>query len=96
MSALIAGRLHENFTLTGKLTGELVKLGHPGTTVNVNLFADPRFLELQAALVRVLARHPEARADVLRAFKELDQRAAPSPALAAPAPEIIDVEPVAG
>lgn len=85
-ASVLSGRLMDSFTSIGKLTGEIARLGG-SVTINNNFFSDPRFIQLQSALVRALARHPEARADVLSVFRELDR-----PALPAPAPPIIDAE----
>ncbi len=45
------------------------------TTVVQNFFQLPIFGELQAVLLRTLAAHPQARAEVIRAFRDLEQRA---------------------
>src|SRR5690348_7655916 len=57
----LSGRLHENLALVAKLTGELVP--HAGTTIT-NILLSPDFQRLRAELMRVLARYPEAQAQV--------------------------------
>jgi hypothetical protein len=75
----ISGRLHESLSLTAKLTGELVP--HAGT----NVLLSPDFMRLRAELLRVLARYPEARDEVVAVFRQAGQRAAEEMgALAAP------------
>src|SRR5205807_6860116 len=60
-AAALSGRLHENLALTAKLTGELVP--HAGTSITTILLS-PDFQRLRAELIRVLARYPEAQAQV--------------------------------
>ena len=79
----ISGRLHESLSLTAKLTGELVP--HAGVSIT-NILLSPDFMRLRAAeLLRVLARYPEARDEVVAVFRQAGQRAAEEMgALAAP------------
>jgi hypothetical protein len=56
--ASLAGRLHENLLGWARITGELAKTG---VNITQNIFVSPQFADLQATLVRVLARHPECR-----------------------------------
>jgi len=65
--ALIAGRLHENLNAMARLTGQLAS--SPLVQNTTNIFMLPQFAEVQAVLVRVLAAHPAARLDVIRAFE---------------------------
>lgn len=78
----ISGRLHESLSLTAKLTGELVP--HAGVSIT-NVLLSPDFMRLRAELLRVLARYPEARDEVVAVFRQAGQRAGEEMgALAAP------------
>lgn len=68
----LAGRIIELLREMGKLTGVLAKSGI-SITQN-NLFISPQWAEVQAALVQALGRHPQARADVIRAFREIERK----------------------
>src|SRR5438105_11456884 len=72
-AAALSGRLHENLALAAKLTGELVP--HAGTSITTILLS-PDFQRLQAELIRVLARYPEAQAQVVAVFRQAGLRAA--------------------
>ena len=72
-AAALSGRLHENLALAAKLTGELVP--HAGTTIT-NVLLSPDFQRLRTELIRVLARYPEARAEVAAVFRQAGLRAA--------------------
>ena len=72
-AAALSGRLHENLALNAKLTGELVP--HAGTTIT-NVLLSPDFQRLRTELIRVLARYPEARAEVAAVFRQAGLRAA--------------------
>ncbi len=74
-TAILAGRLHENLSAMAKLTGELSQ--SPAVVLNQqNIFMLPAVAELQAALLNVLSRHPDARVAVIAAFREMEQRMA--------------------
>jgi hypothetical protein len=77
----LAGRIIELLREMGKLTGALAK-GGISITQN-NLFISPQWAEVQAALVQALGRHPAARSDVIRAFREIERNsmAAERPAI---------------
>jgi hypothetical protein len=60
-ASTLSGRLHENLARTAKLTGELVP--HAGTSIT-NILLSPDFQRLRAELIRVLARYPQAQAEV--------------------------------
>ena len=81
--AMLTGRLHENLRELGRLTGQLANspLIQQNTT---NIFVSPEFARMQAGLMRALAAHPAARADVIRAFRELESSAASSAPTTAP------------
>ena len=72
-AAALSGRLHENLALVAKLTGELVP--HAGTNIT-NVLLSPDFQRLRAELIRVLARYPEARAEVAAVFRQAGSQAA--------------------
>ena len=72
-AAALAGRLHESLALSAKLTGELTS--HAGVSIT-NILLSPDFMRLRAELLRVLARHPEARAEVAALFRGAGERAA--------------------
>jgi len=70
----LTGRMHENLTMTAKLTRELLP---PQSIVVNNLFALPDFAALQQALLRVTAGHPEVRAEIVRELKLLADKREP-------------------
>lgn len=74
-AAVLAARLVGVLKAIGGFTGQIAQVGAVHVTNN-NFFSDPRFATLQAVLVRTLAKHPEARADVITAFRELELGAA--------------------
>jgi hypothetical protein len=61
-----AKELRESIRLLGLATGELQD--RPQTVVNV--LQDPGWLQLRGTLLRVLDRHPEAKAEVVEALAE--------------------------
>jgi hypothetical protein len=72
-AANLAGRLHESLSLSAKVTGELT----PHAAVSItNVLLSPDFMRLRAELLRVLARYPEARAEVAAVFRNAGERAA--------------------
>ena len=79
--AALSGRLHENLALVAKLTGELAP--HAGTTIT-NILLSPDFQRLRGELMRVLARYPDAQAEVAAVFREAGLRAAAEMSVAAP------------
>jgi hypothetical protein len=87
--AQLSGRIIELLREMGKLTGQLAQ-GGISITQN-NLFISPQWAEVQAVLVQVLARHPAARTEVIRAIGEIESRHVPgSRALPATAAEVTD------
>src|SRR5436309_8621351 len=88
-AAALSGRLHENLALAAKLTGELVP--HAGTSIT-NILLSPDFQRLRTELIRVLARYPEARAEVAAVFRQAGLRAAAE--MGAPAENLIETLPV--
>jgi hypothetical protein len=87
-AAALSGRLHENLALVAKLTGELVP--HAGTSIT-NILLSPDFQRLRTELIRVLARYPEAQAEVAAVFREAGLRAAAE--IGTPAEKIIEARP---
>src|SRR5438477_7352554 len=72
-ASALSGRLHENLALTAKLTGKLVP--HSGTSIT-NILLSPDFQRLRAELIGVLARYPEAQAEVAAVFRQAGLRTA--------------------
>src|SRR5262249_49282897 len=72
-TAALAARLHESLALAAKLTGELAP--HAGISIT-NVLLSPDYQRLRAELMRVLARHPEARAHVAAVFRQAGLQAA--------------------
>jgi hypothetical protein len=70
-AAALAARLHENLALVAKLTGELMP--HAGTSIT-NILLSPDFQRLRTELIRVLARYPEAQAEVAAVFRQAGLR----------------------
>lgn len=83
-AANVSGRLHENFALAARLTGELVKHLPPTSMTQININTSPQFLSLQARLIEALAPFPEARRAVIAALRSVDENMPP------PAPLILD------
>ena len=73
MLSRIAGQLHRNFELIGKLLGDL---GIGQTTINQNVLVLPMYLELRIGLVEALAPYPEARIAVAEVLHKLEDKAA--------------------
>ncbi len=76
LRVLLSKELHRNLELRAKISRELAP---PSTTVTTNVFNLAPVLELQGALLRVLAR-PEfaaARAEVIKAFREIEAKQPP-------------------
>jgi hypothetical protein len=87
-AAYIAGRLTATLEVIARISGEL---GALATTYNITnnvavLTEHPAFMRVQATILRALAEHPAARADVVRALRDLDAENAP----AAPAAKAIE------
>lgn len=68
----VAGQIHNNLELTGKLLGDL---GVGSTTIN-NALLVPAYVELRVQLVRALLPYPEARAAVAQVLHRLEGDAA--------------------
>lgn len=72
----------------GRITGELSNLANSHLTVNFNLLESPQFGRVQAAILKALASHPAARADVVQALRSLEQDQPPPSLQPARAPLI--------
>jgi len=86
-AAAVANSLTAVLERLGKITGELSSLANNHLTVNLNLLESPQFGRVQAAILKALAGHSAARADVIRALRELDQD---QPVQAAPRAPLIE------
>ena len=71
MLARVAGQLHKNMELVGKLLGDLSS----GTTIN-NVLVQPQYIELRIALVGALAAYPDARQAVAQVLHTIEGKAA--------------------
>ncbi len=86
-AAYVAGRLTATLETIARISGELGNLASVtiNNTTNVAVLSEhPAFLRLQATILHSLAGHPEARAAVVAALRQLDhenaQAALPAPA----------------
>ncbi|MEY9674792.1 hypothetical protein [Bradyrhizobium elkanii] len=81
-AAYVAGRLTATLETIARVSGELGDLARSNTyhiTNNVALISEhPAFMKVQAAILRALAPHPDARVAVVAALRELDQENAPA------------------
>jgi hypothetical protein len=72
MVSRVAGQLHNNLELTGKLLGDLSS-GHGSVT---NILIAPQYVEMRVELVRALAPFPEARTAVAAVLHQIESKAA--------------------
>ena len=72
MISRLAGQLHRNLEIVGKLLGDL---GIGSTTVN-NVLVLPAYIELRVGLVAALAPYPEARLAVAQVLHRLEAKSA--------------------
>jgi len=81
IAANVAGHLVTVLQTLGKVTGEISALASTTITVNnnVQMLNSQPFLELQAGLLTICQKHPEARADVIALFHQLDAKHAAQP-----------------
>jgi hypothetical protein len=80
--AYVTGQLVRTLEVIGRVSGELGDMARSATynitTNNVAVLSEhPAFARLQATLLRALAPHPGARADVVAALRQLDDANAP-------------------
>jgi hypothetical protein len=71
MISRVAGQLHRNLELTGKLIGDL----GTGNTIT-NVLIQPQYVEMRVELVRALAPFPDARQAVAAVLHSLESKAA--------------------
>jgi hypothetical protein len=73
-ASVTAGRLLQCLSEIGRITGELGRISNGGVTVtnNVMVLNSPAFSQLQTVILRALAPHPAARADVIFALRQLE------------------------
>lgn len=84
-AAYVAGQLTRTLEAIAKTTGEIGELARStiNITGNVSILTDsPAFARVQATMLRALAPHPDARADVVRALRGLDEENAQAGAAA--------------
>jgi hypothetical protein len=88
-AAFVANSLTRTLEAIARCTGEIGELARSTININgnvVNVMNHPQFALVQATLLRALADHPAARADVVRALRSLDEETAPP----GPAAKVID------
>lgn len=73
MLSRVAGQIHRNLELTGKLIGDL---STGGTTINNNILILPAYVEMRVQLTRALAPYPEARHAVAAVLHCIEDKAA--------------------
>jgi hypothetical protein len=75
--AYVTGQLVRTLEVIAKISGELGALAQTTyniTTNNVAVLSEhPAFARLQATVLRALGQHPDARADVVAALRQLDE-----------------------
>jgi hypothetical protein len=76
--ATIGGRLLENLKAIASITGELRNAAGLtiNSTTNIAIMSDPRFIELQAGLVKIAREYPDARRAILTLLQDLDAKVA--------------------
>jgi hypothetical protein len=72
MISRVAGQLHRNLELTGKLLGDL----GVGNSITQNILVLPAYVEMRVELVRALAPFPEARQAVAAVLHQIEHKAA--------------------
>jgi hypothetical protein len=91
--AAIAPRLLDSLRELGRLTGELRSMAGLTITNNIlSISSDPSYPELEAGLLRLIERHPAARADVLELLATLEASSTPAPSNGASAFPMIEAE----
>src|SRR5258705_9106404 len=98
--AIVSAQLISTLEKLGKITGEIATIAsNVNITNNVAIVNSPAFAKLQAAILKALARHSAARADVVSALQALaaeDAEQVPAmrrPAAARPQPILIEHAP---
>jgi hypothetical protein len=72
MISRVAGQLHRNLEITGKLVGDLAA----GTTTINNVLIQPAYVEMRVELVRALQAFPDAKMAVATVLHQIEKRAA--------------------
>jgi hypothetical protein len=83
--AAVARTLNDTLRELGRASGQITAMATTQINVTNNHLSvvnSQPFAELQAGLLRLCAKHPDARADVIDLFRQLDQKYAQQPALA--------------
>ncbi len=84
----LSTRMCEIMAAIGRITGEITQFA--STTINIQnntqILNSAPFMELQTGLLQVCARHPEARADIIGLFRDLDAKHASA------GPKLIEAE----
>ncbi len=93
-AAFISGRLISVNEAMARVTGELGSMAQSiNITNNLTVLAEhPAFMKVQATLLKALAAHPAARADVVAALRQLDDETAQTTAARAPAAPLPQLE----
>ena len=80
-AAIVSGSLIAVLDKIGKVTGEIATIaaGTINVTNNVAIVNSPAFAKVQAAILRALAPHSDARMAVVAALRDLDDEAAAEP-----------------
>ncbi len=100
--AIVSAQLISTLEKLGKITGEIATIAsNVNITNNVAIVNSPAFAKVQAAILKALARHSAARADVVAALQALEAEDAEQvpamrrPAAARPEPILIEHIPTA-
>jgi hypothetical protein len=92
--SMLSSRATEVLREIGKLTGQISNFAN-NTVINVQnnttILNSPPFADLQGGLLRVCAAHPEARADIIALFHDLDRKYNGVPAQMITAPAMREV-----
>jgi hypothetical protein len=95
--AIVSAQLIATLEKLGRITGEIASIAGNVTNINVAVLQSPEFARAQAAILRALANHSAARADVVAALRELDTDDPPErtrgPGKARPEPILIEHTP---
>jgi hypothetical protein len=93
----VSGYLTTVLHTMGKITGEISGLASATFTINnnnsVHILNSQPFIDLQAGLLEVCQRHPEARGEIVELFRRLDAKHAASSAPDMPEMKLIEAEP---
>jgi len=73
--AIVSSQLISVLEKLGKITGEIAQIAGANVNINVAILNSPEFARVQAAILRALAPHADARAAVVAALRKLDTAA---------------------